>query len=72
VHVYAHIRNIYQPRERSRGGNSSLHAHLGKGVAFATVVDSVATTPENTPLYSGVKRGEKEREKVREEREGKE
>lgn len=66
--MYARIYEIYASLER--GGNSSLHAHLGKGVAFATVVDSAATTPESTPLYSGVKRGEKEREKENEREEG--
>jgi len=63
--MYARMRvrehGIYHPREK--GGNSSLNAHLGKGVAFATVVDSAATTPESTPLCSGVKRGEKEKER---------
>lgn len=57
--VRARVYGIYHPREK--GGNSSLNAHLGKGVAFATVVDSAATTPESTPLCSGVKRGEKEK-----------
>lgn len=70
--MYARMYGIYASLERRRGGNSSLHAHLGKGVAFATVVDSAATTPESTPLYSGVKRGKKkrEREKMREKRGG--
>jgi len=62
--VYVRVYGLYHPREK--GGNSSLNAHLGKGVAFATVVDSAATTPESTPLCSGMKRGEKEKERERE------
>lgn len=61
------VYGVYHPREK--GGNSSLNAHLGKGVAFATVVDSAATTPESTPLCSGVKRGEKEGEREEERKE---
>lgn len=68
--VYVRVYRLYHPGEK--GGNSSLNAHLGKGVAFATVVDSAATTPESTPLCSGVKKGEKEkeREKRKEEEKG--
>ena len=64
AYVYVRVYELYHPR--GKGGNSSLNAHLGKGVAFATVVDSAATTPESTPLCSGVKRGEKEKERERE------
>lgn len=39
----------------TKGWKRALNAHLGKGVAFATVVDSAATT-HTPPQHSGGKK----------------
>lgn len=71
IHIRDVHRHIPPPSRGERGGNSSLNAHLGKGVAFATVVDSAATTPESTHpcVFTGVKGGEKRERRWKGERE---
>jgi len=61
IYIHGHTapeRGRGRERERKQGGNDGPSAHLGKGVAFATVVDSGGYCPGKAhPCASGVRRG---------------